>query len=81
MAFDVYIIHCHIFVYDYIINQNFPWIDKCPIGIMPFVFFGTGLICYFGLSCIGIIRSYLFNILKIKGIMKTVVSKLDRYLY
>lgn len=80
-AFDVYIIHCHLLVYDYIISQNFIWIDKFPILGIPFILLGTAMVCYCILSLLGIIRGYIFRKLRIEKLLKFIASKIDKIVY
>lgn len=80
-AFDVYIVHCHLFVFDYIINGNFVWIDKYPIVVILFVLLATAMVCYFALSFVGIIRSSLFKRLKCDKIFRFLSCKLDKIIY
>lgn len=81
VAFDVYIIHCHIFVFDYIINSNFLWIDEYPILIVPFVLLGVTVICYSVLSFVGVVRNYIFVQCKIGNIIGTIARKIDKIIY
>lgn len=80
-AFDVYIIHCHLFVFDYIINGNFEWIDRFSIIAILFVLFGIAVICYCFLSFLGIMRGYFFNKMRIEKIFRTIACKIDKIIY
>lgn len=81
VAFDVYIIHYHIFVFDYIINSNFLWIDKYPIITIPFIILGIAIICFCVLALIGGIRSYIFTKMRIEKVLKAVARKIDKIVY
>lgn len=81
VAFDVYIIHCHLFVLDYVISSNFVWINKFPILLIPLALLGVALICYCILSLVGIARVYIFNKLRIERMFKVIASKIDKIVY
>lgn len=81
VAFDVYIIHCHIFIYDFILNSNFLWINNFSFYLIPVIIIGLAIICYIALSCIGIIRNYIFNTMSDNYVVSLVVKKIDNIFY
>lgn len=80
-AFDVYVIHCHILIFDNIIANNF-------IGLLSLqtVHLLMSLICivtviYLCLSLIGIGRKLIFKNSGIDKLIEAVANRIDRILY
>lgn len=81
VAFDVYIIHCHILIFDIIICNHFRWITNMPIFLIPFVVVILAVIIYLVLSAIGIIRSFLYEKIYLNKLLKNVAIKVDKVIY
>lgn len=80
-AFDVYILHCHLYVFDYIINRNFLWVDRAPIVVIPLLLCATAVVCYCVFSLVGIVRFYLFDKLRMVELFRMLSHRLDEILY
>lgn len=80
-AFDVYILHSHILIFDNIIYDNFKWINALPIITLPFTVLGSAIAIY----CIGvfayIIRTNLFKVLKIDVLLKCISKPFDKLFF
>lgn len=81
MAFDVYIIHCHILIFDIIICNHFRWVADMPVFLIPFVVVLLAVIIYLLLSVIGIIRSFLFEKVYLNKLLKNIAIKVDKVIY
>lgn len=80
VAFDVYIIHCHLFIYEQLIKGNFRWILDYPAASLPFIVIGCALGIYIACTLIGRVRMFLFKVLGIDKLLKLIASKLDKAL-
>lgn len=77
VTFDIYLVHAHPLVYDYLIKDNFLWvIDYGWIPVLPLVCLCVVIV--FGISCIcGFIRVKLFLALGVDKLISTISNKLD----
>lgn len=75
VAFDVYIIHSHIYVFDNIINDSFVWILKFSPVLIPFLVLITSLIIYTCLGIIGIIRMKIYKKTRLKIIWNNMLGQ------
>ena len=64
-AFDIYIIHCHILIFDYVIKDGFLWILDYSVVLLPILVFISVVCIYMLLSIIGFVRQKLFDILRV----------------
>lgn len=76
VSFDVYILHAHIFVYDYVIEGCFSWALAVPAIWMPVLLIGAVMLLYLVLAAIGLVRMKLFECLK-RGPVLRLVDKLS----
>lgn len=81
VTFDVYLLHCHILIYDNFITDHFRWISDMNFAVMPFVIVACSIGIFAVASIIGIVRSYIFKITKLNDLIKKVSAKLDKLLY
>ena len=65
-AFDVYIIHSHIFIFDYFLKDSLVVLLNQNLLMIPVIFLLLIVVLYFSLSLIGIIRIKLFEILGVQ---------------
>ncbi len=80
-AFDVYIMHAHIWVYDYLIKDSFKFIQKYHLTISIAIIL-TGILTISFIGFIGgWIRKGFFKILKVNGFLKLLGSKITHFLY
>jgi len=56
VAFDVYIIHCHIFVYDYVMDDSFAWIPKLSVWLGIPLIIASAVAIYAVCAVVGIVR-------------------------
>ncbi len=81
VAFDVYIIHCHIFIYDYIIEDLFVGISAIPVYfIIPAILLAAVLI-YIVCAAVGLLRTKLFNITGLNRLMKKCSAAMERIIF
>lgn len=80
VIFDIYIIHSHPLVYDYLFYDHFIWIlDYGWIFVVPLVF--ICVVAIFTVSCIcGFMRKKLFSTLKINRLITVISDKFDQKL-
>ena len=81
VAFDVYIIHCHILIFDILICNHFKWIVNMPDLLIPIIVVGVSVVIYFVLATIGLLRSILFDKVRINFALKKVANKIDNIIY
>ena len=80
-AFDIYIIHCHLLIYDNLIKNHFMWIAKLPVFVIPIAVVGCAFGAYLILSLIGTTRIILFEKAQLNKLGKYISSKLDKVIY
>lgn len=81
VAFDVYIIHCHILIFDFILKDRFIWIVNMNAYFIIIFVFVCSIGLYMGLSLIGMIRIFLFEKMNLNKMLKTISSKIDYIIY
>lgn len=81
VAFDVYIMHCHVFVWDEILNGSFKWVANYRTALFPFVLLAATVAMYLVCSLVGGVRILLFKVLGINKFLKFISSKPDKILY
>lgn len=77
LSFDVYLLHCHVLIYDIPWSNAFAWISSLNVIIIPFVIIGVALIVAFVCLIPAYIRYKLFKRIPFSRIAKP----LDNYLY
>ena len=81
-AFDVYILHAHTLVFNYIIGNNLSVLSAKSIYIIPLLLFSIILISYTFLGIVGWIRIKLFKAIKLEAIFDNITkSKLSFSLF
>ena len=81
ISFDVYIIHCHIWFFDFIIKDAFLWIGKLKIYLIPFTILACGIGIFLLCSLISLIRLQLFKVARLDLLISKISKKLDSFLY
>jgi membrane-bound acyltransferase YfiQ involved in biofilm formation len=81
IAFDVYIIHAHILIYDNILQGNFSWIGELPSIAIPIIIILCGGLIYFICALIGMVRNELFRILGVNLLILKFSKVIDTRLY
>lgn len=81
MAFDVYVIHCHILVLDKMIYDKFRWIGDVSIYMIPVITICIVILIYFVLSVIAMIRSAVFENILINKVLKKIAVQIDKQFY
>lgn len=80
-AFDVYILHCHILIFDYVLKDLFVFISGMSFPIIPTVTILFALFIYL-MSCIGgYLRGFLFDKVHITNVLKSLARRVDRIIY
>lgn len=80
-AFDVYLLHCHILIFDKVLAERFAWLGKLNIVILPFVL-AVSIACIYILGTItGLIRKCIFDKLGISKILLKICGRLDKVIY
>lgn len=81
LAFDVYIIHCHILIFDYVIRDRFVGVVPFSIPIIWGIIVGSAILAFCILSVIGYGRMFVFEKCKINNLMRWVANRIDPILY
>lgn len=81
VTFDVYLIHCHILVYDNYITDGFKWITTHPTIQIPFLIAIAAIKIFVATSIIGGMRMLLFRAIKMDKLITVLSSKIDNLLY
>lgn len=81
VAFDVYIIHCHMLIYDNFLKDRFIWIAEIQTVLIPLTVVGWAIGIYYILSLVGMIRSFLFEKIRLNRFGKYISGKVDKVLY
>jgi len=81
LAFDVYIIHCHILIFDYVIRNRFEVVVSYPIPIMWILVIGIAIFVFLTLAVVGYVRMVVFEKCHINSGMRWIASKIDFILY
>lgn len=80
-AFDVYIIHCHILIFDNIIANNFVGLLGMQSAHLLISLICIAVVIYLCLSLVGICRKVVFKNLGIDKIVEVVANKIDKISY
>lgn len=81
VAFDVYIIHCHILIFDYIIKDGFKNVAFYPIPIIWVMIPGIAILIFVALAVIGLGRVFIFEKCHIDYMIRWIARKIDPVLY
>lgn len=81
VTFDVYLIHCHILIYDNYITDGFKWITSYSVLLIPVLIVLSALAIFFVTSIIGGMRSFLFRAVKLDKMLIKISAKADNLLY
>ena len=76
ISFDVYIIHCHVLIYDIFLKDAFAFITKYNVFLQPLIAICIGIIIYMVCSIIGLIRMLIFEKFKINRLMQIISEKI-----
>lgn len=77
LTFDVYLLHCHILVYNIILNGAFMWIGKLNFLIIPIAILGSAI--FIGVICL--IPAHVRNVFYKKFSLNGVSHYLDKIIY
>ena len=77
VAFDVYVIHCHILIYDRVICDHFQWIPNLPVLLIPITVVCLVAVLYIALGIIGMCRCALFEKLQLNDLLKKFSAVID----
>ena len=80
-AFDVYIIHGHVLIYDLVLAGAFTWIKELAWYYIPVACFVCAIAIFLLCSILGFIRIQLFRIVQIKNLIIKISTRIDRLLY
>ena len=81
VAFDVYLIHCHILVYDHILCGSFIWVASTPALLIPIEIIGTAILAYSVFTLVGKLRMIVFKSVKINSFVRKIADKTDELFY
>lgn len=80
-AFDVYMIHGHILIYDYVLHDGFTWARQLPWYITPAVCVLCSVLIFIVCAFLGLLRIKLFQKANINGLLQIVSKRIDQILY
>lgn len=80
-AFDVYIIHSHVLIYDLILTGAFTWIKGLAWFYTPVACFACAIAIFLLCSILGFIRIQLFRIVRFKDLIAKLSTRIDKLLY
>ena len=81
LTFDVYLIHCHILIFDNYIMDGFRWIASYSVLLIPVLIILSAVAIFIVTSIIGEIRSFLFSVVKLDKMLNKISTKMDDLLY
>jgi len=81
VAFDVYVIHCHILIFDIIMKNCFKWIPDMPILLIPIIVICLSIVLYLILAIIGVFRGCVFEKVHLNEVLKKIALKTDDIIY
>ena len=76
-AFDVYILHTQILIYDILLKNNFRWIAKFNGFLLPVLVILSAIAIYLICSVIGALRNIIFSHKTINSIIVWISNKVD----
>lgn len=80
-SFDVYIIHGHIFIYNYLITDGFTWMGKYPWYVILLLCLLCAALIFILCSVLAAIRVKLFQKLGIVKLLEILSKKIDGIIY
>ena len=80
-TFDVYLIHGHVLIYDWVLTGAFVWIKTLPWYFVPEVCVICAVSIFVICSFFGGIRVQVFRILGVKNFIAKISFKIDQLLY
>ena len=81
VTFDVYIIHAHIFVYNYVLAGNFEFINKLPTILVIPAIIGIAIVLFLILTIVGRIRILLFKLFGVEKVIRSLSKRIDELVY
>lgn len=81
VAFDVYVIQCHILIYDRILKDRFIAIAGLPLVVLPVAVIGCAIVMYLAFALAGGIRGFLFEKFGLNRLCKFAALKIDKVIY
>lgn len=81
VAFDVYVIQCHILIYDHILKNRFMAIGSLPAVVLPAAVIGCAIVMYLALALAGGIRRFLFEKSGLNRLCKFTALRIDKVIY
>lgn len=79
VAFDVYIIHCHLLIFDYLIKDNFTWFLNYNAVCMPFLCIISVMGIYLFSAAFGLIRQKLFKLFQLEQFFYKITKGIFSY--
>lgn len=76
-AFDVYLLHCHVLVYDHLITGHFSWISDLHPALIPIVVALCAVAIYLAGTVSAAIRKGIFHIFRIDRLNKVLSNLAD----
>ena len=80
-AFDVYILHCHILIFDYVLKDLFVFISEINFPLIPIVTILFAMFIYLVLCLVGHLRGLLFDQVHITSGLKSLARRIDKIIY
>jgi surface polysaccharide O-acyltransferase-like enzyme len=80
-SFDVYIIHSHILIFNYLLLDAFVWIGKLGTLLIPLSILFCGMAIYIACSIISVIRIFLFKLIKFNYVIRIISKMIDNIVY
>lgn len=80
-AFDVYIIHCHMLVFDHVLTDRFSWLADMNVGLIVPLTLAIAVALYMGLSVVGMLRAFLFKCTRLNKLLYCIAVKIDKIIY
>lgn len=80
-AFDIYIIHCHLLIFDVILKDRFIWIAQMPAPAIPVITVVCAGALYLLMAFPGLLRGFLFEKLMVNRIIRAIAEKVDKKIY
>lgn len=80
IVFDVYVIHCHILIYNYLITGNFKWILEYHPILIPVLVGLCAVAIFIVCAIIGKLRIILFSLIHLDKGFSWISRRLDKCL-
>ena len=80
-AFDVYIIHSHMLIFDLVLTDAFAWIRECMWYCVPVVCLGCAVGVFLMCAIVAFFRIQLFRVLHINHLIAKLSAQIDNLLY